>query len=434
MEIDFSWLPASEGRPAAAVKISGTEYDVPLSSELDLIASLKGFHGALRTWPKRPLAARWELFEKIRADLKDDKERVGRWMAAERGERLGQRELKEFYAALESWSLEDFQQEPSPEVKLGSVGLVAVLLDERHPWVSWLSYALWALIWGNAVAVRFLPENAGAASYLQSKLESWGVRPGTMQFFIGGHQGFEDMICAHPAVHAVVVECAAWERDSYKKRLSPTWKRSAILSESRPVTLLLQESTPEIAQKVVEKSLAAGFGWERLGRFFTLDKYFDSWERAITEALEAWSGVPLSHQRGERTLQWEQQKSLILKEQGVQSLKDQALYALDFSNCAPIHQEVLYGPFLSLTRSKYVHEATKFAATTPLKGHACLWGPEEKLQTWAAQLPFENVWLNCWPQWTLSNLLSSQASHENYFVGAGSIGGLFTSSQRQHFS
>ena len=52
-KVDLSWITQSESAPTTEVEMAGMTYQVPLSSEMDLITSLKDFNGALRTWPKK---------------------------------------------------------------------------------------------------------------------------------------------------------------------------------------------------------------------------------------------------------------------------------------------------------------------------------------------------------------------------------------------
>src|SRR5690606_33413360 len=130
----------------------------------------------------------------------------------------------------------------------------------------------------------------------------------------------------------------------------------------------------------------------------------------------------------QRQEKWQMQRLELLKEKAVRELGE-ALTGFDFSNCSPFQQQVLHGPFLSLTRSKYVHEAVKFAQTTPLKSHIALRGPQEKMPTWTQGLTFQNVWCNAWPKWTLTSLLEAEFSDESYFVGSRRPGDIFYSLQ-----
>ncbi len=428
MSLDLSFLGESHSGPFSTVQIGERTHQVPLSTDMDLISSLKDFHGALRTWPKKTVEARWELFEKIRGSLLEDKEEIARIMTAERGEELSQREHQELFKALTAWRVEEFTAEFEDQGRFYRrlpLGICAVLLDERHPWISWLSYAVRAVLTGSVVAVRFLPENIQTAAYLASKLKDWELDQGRMKLFAGAGGSWDEMACSHPATALVVVECADWERAFYKKLLSATSKRYALLSPTRTVALLLEESSRDRAQQIIQRVYGPTLGFERLGRLFTLDKFYEGWKNDLESALADLRPQHLPAGRSEIASKWEEQKSEILKEKNVTDLAGKGLQAFDFSNCAPIHQKVLYGPFLSLTRSKYVHEAIKFAQTTPLKSHAVLVGPADKMKTWSGQLGFQNVWCNTWPKWDLEQALSPGFSAENLIVGAGKLPELF---------
>ena len=108
-KVDLSWITQSESAPTTEVEMAGMTYQVPLSSEMDLITSLKDFNGALRTWPKKKLESRWEIFESIRESFRADRDHIARIMKAERGEKLGLREHKELFDVLEHWRLEDLK-------------------------------------------------------------------------------------------------------------------------------------------------------------------------------------------------------------------------------------------------------------------------------------------------------------------------------------
>ena len=187
----------------------------------------------------------------------------------------------------------------------------------------------------------------------------------------------------------------------------------------------------EKAEQIVERTLSPAFGFEQLGRLFTLDRHFDGWKQELEKALNSYQGPRAAPGRKLQQAQWEEQQNQIRKEKNIEQHPAGALYAFDFSNCAPIHQQVLLGPFLSLTRSKYVHEAIKFAQTTPLKVHATLLGPPEKMDTWSEQLGFQHVWCNRWPQWSWQKILNPGFSLENYFLGAGSVPELFYQRQQR---
>src|SRR5690606_18651939 len=107
-------------------------------------------------WPKKNLEARSETISAMCASLKADSAEILNLMVAEKGEQLGRRQHDEFLKALNSLKPEDFVREDTRAVP---VGITAVFIDERHPWVSWVLWVVRSLLHGNAVIVRFLPEN-----------------------------------------------------------------------------------------------------------------------------------------------------------------------------------------------------------------------------------------------------------------------------------
>jgi acyl-CoA reductase-like NAD-dependent aldehyde dehydrogenase len=427
MSTDLSWLSPDGSNKSVEVLLDGERKTVPLSSEMDFIGHLKDIHGSLKTWPKKSVDARWSAFLQMRDTLNSESAEILKIMVAEKGQELGAREHAEFLKALNHWKIEDFKWDEKYQAQ--PMGITAIFIDERHPWVSWLMWVVSSLLHGNAVVIRFLPENIRTANYFRERWSAWGFPKGLISFFVGQNGEFEIFVSAHPAVASVLVECAEWEKASYKRVLSPTWKKYALLTETRPVVLLMQESTPELAREIVERSLRPGFGFERLGRFFTLDKYYDGWLKDLQSAIER-THLDFRWERSLRVQKWESQKQELLREKAVRESGEHALVGFDFSNCSPFQQQVIHGPFLSLTRAKYVHEALKFAQTTPLRSHIVFWGPQEKKVAWTQGLNFQRVWWNEWPTWSLESALRAPWGNEAYFVGASDPEGVFYSIQQ----
>lgn len=280
-----------------------------------------------------------------------------------------------------------------------SAGHCAVFLGWTDPLVSFVRRVPVLFASGNAVCLK--PSRTSAACYdLLGKLwleclEGCGAPRGLFQVLHGAGEGEDqigELILRHPAVKSIYwigrTDSALSARmialQSGKRfHFSGSGRNPAIIFPN-PSATTLEVHLRKLADLVLD---VHGLGPFRPSRFFIHESIYkqaleiitDQWVK-VQNAGDAVGTLPSAECR-----RFDIQLKLALSETGKlvtggarENLRIQPTLIRDLTNCSTLQGEELSGPVMTAASFKYLHEALKYANTSPLGLAAYLLHPEEE--------------------------------------------------------
>lgn len=278
-----------------------------------------------------------------------------------------------------------------------SAGHCAVFLGWTDPLVSFVRRVPVLFCAGNAVCLK--PSRTSAAVYdflgkiWQNSLEVSGLPKGLFQILHGAGEGEDQigsLILRHPAMKTIY-----WigrTEAALKARMIALQceKRFFFSGSGRNPALIFPHPSSEVLENIIRKMADLvldphGLGPFRPSRFFihesiykpSLEIIMDQWSR--TEKL----GGAIGHLPLSECQRFDSQVKQALSETGKlvtggfrEDCRIQPTLIRDLTNCSTLQGEELSGPTLTAASFKYLHEALKYANTSPLGLSAYVLHPE----------------------------------------------------------
>lgn len=268
-----------------------------------------------------------------------------------------------------------------------SAGHCAVFLGWTDPLVSFVRRVPVLFAAGNAVCLK--PSRTSAAAYdLMGKLwfnslEATGLPKGLFQILHGAGEGEDqigELILRHPAMKSIYwigrTESAQKARVAALQNgkrffFSGSGRNPAVIFPN-PDAGAFEAKVRKLADLVLD---AHGLGPFRPSRFFIQESVYktvleiitDQWGRVQKEG-DLVGTLPLKE-----CLRFDHQLKLALSETGKlvtggsrAELVIQPTLIRDLTNCSTLQGEELSGPVMTAASFKYLHEALKYANTSPL--------------------------------------------------------------------
>jgi acyl-CoA reductase-like NAD-dependent aldehyde dehydrogenase len=294
-----------------------------------------------------------------------------------------------------------------------SAGHCAVFLGWTDPLVSFVRRVPVLFAASNAVCLKPSRTSASAYDFLgklwQKSLESNGVPKGLFQILHGAGEGEEqigELIVRHPAMKSIY-----WigrTEAALKARVSALQegKRFFFSGSGRNPAIIFPHPEAEIFEAKVRRMAdlvldAHGLGPFRPSRFFIQESVYkqvleiitDQWDR-IQKAEGLAVALPLKE-----CLRFDHQLKLALSETGKLvtggSRAERVIKPTlirDLTNCSTLQGEELSGPVITAASFKYLHEALKYANTSPLGLSAYLLHSEsEKISAISSKIEASRV-------------------------------------------
>ncbi len=311
--------------------------------------------------------------------------------------------------------LRSFTFESNQSGALGSypsAGHCAVFLGWTDPLVSFVRRVPVLFAAGNSVCLK--PSRVSAPVYQKLaelwslSLDSAGVHPGFFRILHGVGEGEDqigELILRHPAMKSIYwigrTQSALKARGTalqFEKRFFYSGSgRNPALIFPNPKLDEFETQVRQMADLVLDPH---GMGPFRPSRFFIQESVYKTTMEIMTDQFSKVQADgllgPLPMVECQR---FDQQLKLALSETGkivTGGLRDGSLIQptliRDLTNCSTLQGEELAGPVMTAASFKYLHEALKYANTSPLGLSAYLLHPElEKRQTIAAKIEASRV-------------------------------------------
>lgn len=278
-----------------------------------------------------------------------------------------------------------------------SAGHCAVFLGWTDPLVSFVRRVPVLFSAGNAVCLK--PSRTSAAAYdfigklWLNSLEVCGLPKGLFQILHGTGEGEDqigELILRHPAMKTIYwigrTDAALRARkiafQSEKRFFYSGSGRNPALIFPHPSSEALEASVRQLADLVLD---AHGLGPFRPSRFFIHESIY---KQALEIITDQWgSAQKFGDATGELPMgecqRFDDQLKLALSETGKLvtggQREDRRIHPTlirDLTNCSTLQGEELSGPVMTAASFKYLHEALKYANTSPLGLSAYVIHPE----------------------------------------------------------
>lgn len=294
-----------------------------------------------------------------------------------------------------------------------SAGHCAVFLGWTDPLVSFVRRVPVLFAAGNAVCLK--PSRTSAAAYdfvaklwLES-LQACGAPNGLFQILHGHGEGDEqigELILRHPAMKSIywigrteaALKAQILALRSGKRFFFSGSGRNPALIFPHPDADIFEARVRKLANLVLD---AHGLGPFRPSRFFIHESIYKPVLEIITDQWVR--GQNFDEHVGEfppnECTRFDSQLELALSETGKlvtggsrAERRIQPTLIRDLTNCSTLQGEELSGPVMTAASFKYLHEALKYANTSPLGLSAYLLHPEEeKVSTMSLKIEASRV-------------------------------------------
>ncbi|MBN8541717.1 MAG: aldehyde dehydrogenase family protein [Deltaproteobacteria bacterium] len=294
-----------------------------------------------------------------------------------------------------------------------SAGHCAVFLGWTDPLISFVRRIPVLFAAGNAVCLK--PSRTSSAAYdllgklWHKSLEAGGLQKGLFQILHGAGEGEDqigELILRHPAMKSIY-----WigrTEAALKARVAALQegKRFFFSGSGRNPAIIFPHQEADIFEAKVRRLAdlvldAHGLGPFRPSRFFVQESIYkqvleiitDQWDRVQTAGAFA-GKLPLKE-----CLRFDRQLKLALSETGkLVTGGSRAEHVIqptlirDLTNCSTLQGEELSGPVITAASFKYLHEALKYANTSPLGLSAYLLHPDgEKISAISSKIEASRV-------------------------------------------
>ncbi|MCB9073477.1 MAG: aldehyde dehydrogenase family protein [Bdellovibrionaceae bacterium] len=257
-------------------------------------------------------------------------------------------------------------------------GLVAIALPWSSPLYRFCAQIIPALIAQNHV-VLFCDKDS---SQIYTQLAEWvhlcEMGHGKIAVLSSATPDVRDLVRDHPAIKNLHVESHLYEAQPWRPALLNPDKLCRFFHGAHNAVIVLNDANLKTIKPLFLRSLNYHLKSEiRFNRWFVQEKIYpaliDEMKKWSTEIEPEYFGKPTSSSYRKELLA--QLQELRNERYWLKPLSEQADHwnvVTDFSNCSPVHQKELLGPFLTITRVKNISEASKFANTTDYSNSVCV--------------------------------------------------------------
>lgn len=404
------------------------------SNEVDVVKAISAAHKAQEAWAKFKTSERSEFLQKIASGIEARLEEFAEAESRDTGKPLHLARTLDIPRAI--WNFRFFASRilhvdnQSTDMDgeainytlrqpLGVVGLIS-------PWNLPLYLLSWkiapAIAVGNAVVCKPSELTPATANLLAEVCVQVGLPAGVVNIVHGRGDRAGQTMVTHPGVAAISFTGGTVTGEKIQMAAAHTLKRTSLELGGKNATLIfddvnLDKIVPEIVRAsflnqgeiclcgetiLVQEKLYQPF----LEKFVAATKALKVGDRKLSDT---YMGPLISRAHLEKVQkcvkQATQESGKILTGHELLELSEdlkkgyfiRPTVIADLSNCSDLHQTEIFGPVVTVTSFKYLHDAVRLANNTPYGLSASVWTTNLTRAHKAAQgLDVGTVWINTW--------------------------------------
>jgi aminomuconate-semialdehyde/2-hydroxymuconate-6-semialdehyde dehydrogenase len=387
---------------------------------LDFIKSIQEAKKAQGLWAAVPVDKRLELLWQLQNKVKTMP--MAKELASAQGLALDFVQEVEFISSSSSLAVQDAGGTALP------TGMIAILLPERLGLRFLLQKALPALLAGNGLFIKTSEHNSLPGEIFKEL--SKDLPPNLINIFNGDAE-LGNILASHPGIHAVVASGKASTIEKIIKASLPTFKKLQLHGDYHNSALILNEVPLSEVIAPLIRSAFTGHGMlkSNINNVLLTELRLAEFEEQLRSALDSADLIPVPDGHRVRV---NELKARAKAENGkvIFDKPDGPLVIRDMSHCSTLQLDCLAAPILLISPVKYVHEMVKWTNTGSLGELAQIFGPEEKVQKFGAQLEVGNV---VGASWISSRLLAPGSKQSFYGIADERPFGAFFSNLKSFY-
>lgn len=434
--INGAYVAPQEGRyfeklsPVTGEKL----YDLPDSTELDVVAAIKAAQDAFEGWSGTKALERSQILTRVAELIEKNIEALARAETEDVGKPLELSKALDIPRA--AWNFRFFasailhKQEMATDMDgeavnyvlrkpIGVAGLIS-------PWNLPLYLLTWkiapAIAAGNTVVCKPSEFTSKTAFLLGDILNEAGVPKGVVNMVLGQGNPAGAYLVKHPGVPLISFTGGTATGEKIQTMAAPHFKRLSLELGGKNASIVLKDADlPKMLPQIARGSfLNSGQICLCGSKILVQEDIYKDFLAELVKHVEGLTvGDPMDKNNfmGPLVSKAHYDKVLSLLEQakkdggkvvagGVRPdlpEKYKNGYFLrptviaDLSNCSEIHQTEIFGPVITVNSFKYPHEAVKMANNSPYGLSATVWTKNLNLaHKVAAGLDVGTVWVNTW--------------------------------------
>jgi len=410
-------------------------YELPDSSEVDVVQAVKAAQAAFEDWSRMPAADRSRLLTRVADIIESRRDELAMMETQDVGKTLELSKSLDMFRASENFRFfasairhkkemaTDMDGEAINYVLRQPVGVAGLIA----PWNLPLYLLTWkiapALACGNTVVCKPSEWTSKTASMLGEILNQAGIPKGVCNIILGKGDPAGSYLVRHPGVplisftggtatgEKIQVMAAPYTKklslelggknativlkDVDIKKIVPQIARASFLNQSEICLcgskILVQEDIyPEFCKELAAHVDALVVGDPTDSRTFMgplVSKTHYDKVLSLLEAAKKEGGKVIAGGDKPTGLPAAMKNGYFLRPTLIQ----------DLTNCSEIHQTEIFGPVVTINSFKYPHEAVKWANNSPYGLSASVWTKNlTSAHKIAADLRVGTVWINTW--------------------------------------
>jgi aminomuconate-semialdehyde/2-hydroxymuconate-6-semialdehyde dehydrogenase len=387
-----SWHLSAETLPVRVLAMQGP---------LDFIKSIQEAKKAQAQWASVSIDKRLELLMQLQSKV--EAMPMAKELADSQGLPL------DFVQEVEFISVPLATEKEAAGVAALPTGMIAILLPERLGLRFLLQKALPALLAGNGLFIKTSENNFLPGEIFKQVAKD--LPPNLINIFYGDVE-LGNILASHPGVHAVVASGKASTIEKIIKASLPTFKKLQLHGDYHNSALILNEAplTEVIAPLLRSAFTGHGMLKSNINNVLLTELRLAEFEEQLKAALDTADLIPVPDRHRPRV---NELKARAKAENGkvIFDKPDGPLVIRDMSHCSTLQLDCLAAPILLISPVKYVHEMVKWTNTGSLGELAQIFGAEEKIQKFGAQLEVGNVVDASW----ISSRLLAPGSKQSFY-------------------
>ncbi len=397
--------------------------EVSTSNAMDFVRTLQLTKKSQATWSELNLVDRSAALIQISREIEIHKLEIAQDLARTHGLSIAFQIKNEVEPAARA-----FERAAAAEVPPGSIpkptGLISFLAPEQSTFRFLAERVSASLMAGNSALIATSIQSSFAGHWMRKVCAA--LPENLLQVF---HSDFNDenllqILCAHPSISGVCSMGLKADSEKVLRLSAGSWKKLQVTSGYHNSALILNDCNLSEASEALLQSCFTGMGQlhGNISNILVIESQVEAFQREFlglleqrsfaTSELDAQSFGPLPPSEKIRIEQlWQTVRSengKILSGGTIQNisvltpsaqnpaLHVRPLVVQDMSHCSVLQQDCLSAPVVLISPVKYVHDMFKWANTSYFGMIAQVFGPEEKIQKFAAKLEVSRICGNRW--------------------------------------
>ncbi len=388
-------------------------HTVTNSEPLDLVYAIQSAQKAYLNWKDSSIADRVTLLEKIRAYIRENKNKFVEAESLDQGLPTHFTEAANIQIALKKMDLfqSELSEQKAQSSQCSAVGVIAVILSWNLSTRVFVEKVIPALLAGNAVIVKTSSSSPITGQLWAELLQNIACPAGLIQILNSQNLPFVQLLVQHPGIKALVF---TGELDHLSQIIKTMPHKKIMLGAGAKNPAVVIKETTETEKKEIIDSFMLGQGqlhWNS-SRLFILEKFQSDWVGFIesyfgqltpSEGIHDQSSwTPLIKNKyitsfSQLMLTAKSDQAKLLQVQ--KNCKDhfaKPFFTQDMSNCSTLQQDQVMAPAFILSTVKYPFDVPKYSNVSYYGFMASIWADAEKGDKVSQQLDVGLVSLNRW--------------------------------------